>query len=152
MVNLVQLSELIAPERVILLEAQDKRDAIGQLATLVSKAAPEIGYDTLVETLIAREGIMSTGIGLGIAVPHARLANVDEPVLAVGVSRKGIDYESLDDKPVHIIVLIVVPAQSQKQYLRILARVTLLLKNAKLRQRLLDARDAGEIHSILSEY
>ncbi len=152
MVNLVQLSELIAPERVILLEAQDKRGAIGQLAALVSRAAPEIGYDTLVDTLIAREGIMSTGIGLGIAVPHARLANVDEPMLAVGVSRQGIDYESLDDKPVHIIVLIVVPAQSQKQYLRILARVTLLLKNAKLRQRLLDAKDAGEIHSILSEY
>jgi mannitol/fructose-specific phosphotransferase system IIA component (Ntr-type) len=111
MVNLVQLSELIAPERVVLLEARDKRDAIGQLAALVSKAAPEIGYDNLVETLIAREGIMSTGIGLGIAVPHARLANVDQPVLAVGVSRKGIDYESLDDKPAHIIVLIVVPAQ-----------------------------------------
>ncbi len=150
--NMVELSELLAPERVVLLEAEDKKTLLEQLAQVLSRSAPGLDCQELMDVLLAREGIMSTGIGLGIAVPHARLKSVESPVLAVGVSRKGVAYDSLDDKPVHIVVMIVVPVESQKQYLRILARVTLLLKNAKLRGRLLEARDAEEIHQILSEY
>lgn len=150
--NLVQLSELLAPERVSFLEATDKKGALEQLVELVSQSVPRVDRQELVDVLLAREAIMSTGIGLGIAVPHARLKSIDHPVLAVGISRQGISYDSLDDKPVHIAVLIVVPIESQKQYLRILARVTLLLKNPKLRKRLLEAIDAAEIYKILSEY
>lgn len=150
--NMVQLSELLAPERVMLLEAEDKRASLEQLTEVLSRSTPELDRQELMDVLLAREGIMSTGIGLGIAVPHARLKSVERPILAVGVSRQGVAYDSLDDKPVHIIVMIVVPAESQKQYLRILARVTLLLKNAKLRSRLLKAKDAEEIYKTLSEY
>jgi len=150
--NVVRLSELLAPERVLLLEAKDKKTLLGQLAEVLSRSVPGLKRETLMEVLLAREAIMSTGIGLGIAVPHARLKSVERPALAVGVSRQGVDYDSLDDKPVHIVVMIVVPAESQKQYLRILARVTLLLKNAKLRGRLLEGKDTDEIYRILSEY
>lgn len=150
--NVVRLSELLAPERVLLLEAEDKKTLLGQLAEVLSRSVPGLKREELMEVLLAREAIMSTGIGLGIAVPHARLKSVERPALAVGVSRQGVDYDSLDDKPVHIVVMIVVPAESQKQYLRILARVTLLLKNAKLRARLLEAKDTDEVYRILSEY
>ncbi len=150
--NMVQLSDLLAPERVILLAAEDKKASLEQLADVLSRSAADLDRQELMDVLLAREGIMSTGIGLGIAVPHARLKSVEKPVVAVGVSRQGVAYDSLDDKPVHIIVMIVVPAESQKQYLRILARVTLLLKNAKLRSRLLKAVNAEEIFKTLSEY
>jgi len=150
--NVVRLSELLAAERVLLLEAKDKKTLLGQLAEVLGRSVPGLKREELMEVLLAREAIMSTGIGLGIAVPHARLKSVERPALAVGVSRQGVDYDSLDDKPVHIVVMIVVPAESQKQYLRILARVTLLLKNAKLRSRLLEAKDTEEIYRILSEY
>jgi len=151
-VNLVQLSKLVTPERIRMLNVEGKKEALGLLVDLVCRSVPELKSEKLLDLLLAREAIMSTGIGLGIAVPHARLKSMQNPVLAVGVSPKGINYESLDDRPVHIIVLIVVPAESQKQYLRILARVTLLLKNAQLRQRLLEAGDAEAIYKILSEY
>lgn len=150
--NLVQLSKLVTPERIRMLNVEGKKEALGLLVDLVCRSVPELKSEKLLDLLLAREAIMSTGIGLGIAVPHARLKSMQNPVLAVGVSPKGINYESLDDRPVHIIVLIVVPAESQKQYLRILARVTLLLKNAQLRQRLLEAGDAEAIYKILSEY
>ncbi len=150
--NMVQLSDLLAPERVLLLEAEDKKTLLGRLAEVLSRSVAGLEREELMDVLLARESIMSTGIGLGIAVPHARLKSVERPILAVGISRQGVAYDSLDDKPVHIVVMIVVPAESQKQYLRILARVTLLLKNAKLRARLLDAKDAEEVFQILSEY
>ena len=150
--NLVKLSDLLDPQRVTVLEASDKKQAIERMATLLCQSISDLDFAELVEMLQARESIMSTGIGLGIAVPHARMRSVTRPALAVGISRQGIAYESLDDKPVHIVVLIVVPSESQKQYLRILARVTLLLKNAQLRRRLLDAKDATEVYQILSEY
>ena len=150
--NMIELAELLAPERCLLLEAEDKKTLLEQLAEVLSRSVPSLDCRELMEVLLAREAIMSTGIGLGIAVPHARLKSVERPILAVGVSGKGVSYESLDDKPVHIVVMIVVPAESQKQYLRILARVTLLLKNSKLRSRLLEAKDPEEIYEIFSEY
>jgi len=149
---MIELAELLAPERCLLLEAEDKKTLLEQLAEVLSRSVPSLDCRELMEVLLAREAIMSTGIGLGIAVPHARLKSVERPILAVGVSGKGVSYESLDDKPVHIVVMIVVPAESQKQYLRILARVTLLLKNSKLRSRLLEAKDPEEIYEIFSEY
>ena len=150
--SMVRLSELLAPERVLLLEAKDKETLLEQLAEVLSRSVPGLESEGLMGVLLAREAIMSTGIGLGIAVPHARLKSVERPAIAVGVSRQGVAYDSLDDKPVHVVVMIVVPAESQKQYLRILARVTLLLKNAKLRSRLMEAKTAEEIYQILSEY
>ena len=150
--NLIRLEELLAADRVALLDSgESKQGVLRHLAKLVCQSVPHLEEEELLEVLLAREGIMSTGIGLGIAVPHARLKTIDTPVLAVGVSRDGIDYESLDDKPAHIVVLIVVPTEAQ-QYLRILARVTLLFKNAELRGRLLAAEDEAEIYEILSQH
>ena len=151
----MSLATLLSAEQIIPeMKATERWSAIVELIDLLvglGKIKPE-DRESILASLKQREETMSTGIGLGIAVPHARLKSVERPALAVGVSRQGVAYDSLDDKPVHVVVMIVVPAESQKQYLRILARVTLLLKNAKLRSRLMEAKDAEEIHQILSEY
>ncbi len=152
MVKLVRLSALLTPERVGLLEEGSKESVLRQMAELLCPTVEGLDQEELVRVLLAREGIMSTGIGLGIAVPHARMESVDEPAIAVGVARKGIQFESLDDKPVYIVVLIVVPKSSQKEYLRILARVTLLMKNKELRKKLMAVRQPAEIYGILGEY
>ena len=150
--ELVQLANLISPERVAFLRARDKASALNELASLLSQSVPDVDEAELMGVLNAREKIMSTGIGLGIAVPHARLRAAQKPVIAVGISREGIEYDSLDDKPVHIMVLIVVHLGAQKEYLRILARVTLLLKNDKLRDEILNAQSTEEVYKIFTGY
>ena len=78
--------------------------------------------DELADAVFKREAIMSTGIGLGMAVPHVRIASVDELVMAIGISRPGIhDYASLDDKPVHLVFLIAAPKGQHAEYLRLLS-------------------------------
>lgn len=144
---------MLSEERVMFLDGcESKNEILRKMSEKLSQTVTEVDCDELIEVLLAREAIMSTGIGLGIAVPHARLASVTHPALGIGISKEGINYESLDDKPVHVVVLIVVPAHSQKQYLRILARVTLMLKNARLREQLMTADSPHEVYRILSEY
>src|SRR5690606_18307426 len=74
-----------------------------------------------------REAVMSTGIGSGVAIPHVRINQVKRPAVGIGVSREGIDFDTLDAAPVHIIVLFAMPSGSQREYLGLLAQVMLTL-------------------------
>jgi PTS system nitrogen regulatory IIA component len=97
-----------------------------------------------------REGIISTGIGLGVAVPHVKLPNVPEFFISIGISQSGIEWNAFDQKPVHFVFLIGGPAERQTDYLKILAKLVLLAKNPKLRESLLVAADATEVMDIFS--
>ena len=95
---------------------------------------------------------MSTGIGLSIAVPHVRLNSVNELHMAFGVNKTGIsDYESLDNEPVRIIVLIVAGRDQHTNYLQTLSRVSRLLKNSLIREQLFEAKSSEEIYKIVIE-
>ena len=143
----ISLESTIAPERVILLKAADKEAAIQELAQAISQS-PDVGDgEALLEAILDRERIMSTGIGLGIAIPHAKIPSVREFVVALGKSPGGIEFNSLDGKPVHFVVMIAGPDQQQERYLQLLARITLKLKDAAVR-RALD--EAGSVEEILA--
>ncbi len=143
----ISLESTIAPERVILLKAANKEAAIRELAQAISQS-PDVGDgEALLEAILDRERIMSTGIGLGIAIPHAKIPSVREFVVALGKSPAGIEFNSLDGKPVHFVVMIAGPDQQQERYLQLLARITLKLKDAAVR-RALD--EAGSVKEILA--
>ena len=101
--------------------------------------------DALWRAILDRESIMSTGIGVEIAVPHAKLVSVADFLIAVGISPGGIEWDAIDGAPVKIIVMIVGPDNRQEDYLRILARVVLLLRNPKNRCKLVETESADEI-------
>ncbi|NIA20558.1 MAG: PTS transporter subunit EIIA [Anaerolineaceae bacterium] len=149
---MIQLSKLLTPQRVCILKGADKESVLAELVDRLATSSAVHDPETLLEALLAREQIISTGIGFGIAVPHAKIASVDDVVLAVGVSLAGISYGSLDDKPVHIVVMIVAGAGQQDQYIRTLARVMLVLKNPKNRERLVVAGNAADVYEILAAY
>ena len=88
---------------------------------------------------------MSTGIGLGIAIPHAKISSVTEFVVGFGKVTAGLDFNSLDGKPVHFIVMIAGPDNQQERYLQLLARITLKLKDGGVRRRLTEAESIAEI-------
>jgi PTS system nitrogen regulatory IIA component len=101
------------------------------------------------EVLIERERLGSTGIGDGIAIPHGKLANLDELLLSFGRSVSGVDFDSLDGKPAHLFFLVVAPENSAGTHLKALARISRLLKSNVVRRELMEAKDAGGIYRII---
>jgi len=144
------LSDLISPDRIVWLSSDTKEEVLRELVDVISRA-PQIGdRDELLKAVLEREKIMSTGIGLGIAVPHAKIGSVSDFVIAIGISRKGVEFDSLDNKPVHIVVMIAGPADQQDRYIRILAKVVLALKDPKVRETVLKAETPQEVLRALS--
>jgi len=145
----ISLEHIIPPERVVLLEASAKSDAIRELCESFAAAAEVADADELLAAILEREKIMSTGIGLGIAIPHAKISSVTDFVVAFGKSDAGIEFNSLDGNPVHFVVLIAGPDNQQDRYLQLLARITLKLKDAGVRRSLTEATGREEILAAL---
>ena len=145
----ISLEAIIPPERVILLDATTKEEALRRLAAVVATSPEVTDGAKLLAALHEREKIMSTGIGLGIAIPHAKIPSVKEFVVGFAKVDHGIDFNSLDGKPVHFIVMIAGPDNQQERYLQLLARITLKLKDAGVRRRLAEARTVDDILAAL---
>jgi len=101
--------------------------------------------------LLEREQLGSTGIGGGIGIPHGKLKDLDHLIIGFGLSRKGVDFESLDGAPTRIFFLLVTPENSTGLHLKMLARISRVLKNEPFRERLLQAGDRDEIYQIVKE-
>ena len=145
----ISLEAIIPPERVILLDATTKEEALRRLAAVVATSPEVTDGARLLAALHEREKIMSTGIGLGIAIPHAKIPSVRDFVVGFAKVDQGIDFNSLDGKPVHFIVMIAGPDNQQERYLQLLARITLKLKDAGVRRRLAEARTVDDILAAL---
>jgi PTS system nitrogen regulatory IIA component len=133
------------------LKAKDKK---GILEELVFPLVEITGIDQaiLVNVLIERERLGSTGIGGGVGIPHGKLDELTSIVLGFGVSRSGVDFESMDGKPAHLFFLLLTPENSAGLHLKLLARISRLLKKGPFKDRLLQAKDRNEIyHAIRDE-
>jgi mannitol/fructose-specific phosphotransferase system IIA component (Ntr-type) len=147
----MRLSDHVRSSRVVTLRGRSKEEVLAELVRTAGEASEVRDGDALLRAILEREGILSTGIGLGIAVPHAKIPEVTDFVIAIGVSREGVDFDALDGKPAHIIVLIAAPTDRQRDYLALLAQVTVVLKQAETRQRLVEAADdPAEVHRLLA--
>jgi PTS system nitrogen regulatory IIA component len=103
------------------------------------------------DVLLERERLGSTGIGGGIGIPHGKLKHLDRLIIGFGLSRKGVDFESLDGEPTRIFFLLMTPENSAGLHLKLLARISRILKNEPFKQRLLQAKTADEIYEIIKE-
>ncbi len=132
------------------LKSKDKKGVLDELVAPVARIA-EVNHENLVRVLMDRERLGSTGIGGGIGIPHGKLKDLDSLVLGFGLSRKGVDFESMDGRPTYIFFLLVTPENSTGLHLKLLARISRILKNEPFRERLLNAADRDEILSIIQE-
>ena len=149
---MTELTEYLTPERVVVLKSVTKADALGELVDVLVATDGGVSAEELIKEVWKREDLMSTGIGNGLAIPHVRMSGIRSAAMVVGVSRAGIDdYESLDKKPVHIIVLIAAPEGAHETYIRMLAKVADVLKEDTLRQATIEADEPATIHRILTE-
>ncbi len=145
----ISLENVIAPERVAVLKSQTKEDALKELVGVLASAPEVTDTGGLLEAIVERERIMSTGIGLGIAIPHAKIPSVREFVVAFGKTEDPLDFNSLDGEPVRFIVMIAGPDDQQERYLQLLAKITLKLKDESVRRRLAEAEDSQTILGVL---
>ncbi len=130
------------------LKARNKNVILEELVAPVADIA-QVQQEDLVRVLLERERLGSTGIGGGIGIPHGKMKNLENLVLGFGLSRKGVDFESLDGKPAHIFFLLVTPENSTGLHLKLLARISRILKNETFKNRLLEAGDRDEIFGII---
>ncbi len=136
------------------LEATDKEGVLRELAGLVHHRCEPLEREQLDRVLLEREQVGSTGVGNGIAIPHGKVAGLEEILLGFGRSRKGILFDAVDNRPVHLFALILAPVSMADEYLRTLARISRILKDSDSRNRLLQAahrRDVQEIFRAVTD-
>lgn len=132
----IQLRDHLDASRVIDLDVNTKDEALMALVDAARGAPAVVDGDALLAAVREREAKLSTGIGLGIAVPHARIDGVGEFVVVVGRHARGLEFGSIDNRPVHIVVLIAGPREAKTPYLELLAQLSKRLKLEAVRDQI----------------
>lgn len=146
----MKISELINEHLIIAeLAGKTKKQVLEELSLHLAAQRDGIDADALLRVLIEREKLGSTGIGNGIAIPHGKLEGLDSIALVFGRKSAGIDFDSIDGKPVNLIFLLVAPTHSAGVHLKALARLSRLLKDKSFRQQLLEGPDIANLYRII---
>ena len=144
---------LLDSELVEFLEARTRDQAIDALIDLLDRHGKLPDKAAFRQAIFHREGLVSTGIGVGVAVPHAKLKDFSDFLIAVGIQKQqGIDWNALDMAPVRIIFMIAGPEDRQSEYLHILSQLTSAIKNVDLRKSLLKATTGSQVLDLFSEF
>jgi PTS system nitrogen regulatory IIA component len=148
----MKIMDILVRDAVILnLDVCTKREALVEMSAALAKVEPQIEADRLLEVLLEREALQSTGIGEGVAIPHGKMAGLDRLVASFARSPEGIDFESIDGRPTQHFFLLVVPEHSGGQYLKALARISRFFRDPAFRQQLVEAESLEDVVRAIEE-
>jgi PTS system nitrogen regulatory IIA component len=148
----MRIAGLLQPEDIFPdLVAGTKEEVLAELAAGVVGHHPGLDRDKVIGILLERERLGSTGIGDGIAIPHGKLGKLDQPILAVGRSLRGVDFNALDGRPVKLFFLLLAPEEAVGFHLKLLARISRILKDPVVRTRLLEAPGVAAMNAVIQE-
>jgi PTS system fructose-specific IIC component len=149
----MKLSELLTENLITAeLTGNTKFQLIEELLDLLHEGGMISDRELALKDVLAREGYLSTGLENGLAIPHAKTDGVSELVMSFGVKKDGVDFESLDNKPAHLIFLVLSPRDTSGPHIRALASITKNLKDAEKRKALLNAKSDDEIKKIFDKF
>ena len=149
----MQLVDVLKEELVFLnFEAESKDQAIEKFIASLADTGTIKEPEVLKDALFEREKLGTTGVGGGIAMPHARSASIKDLSVAFFRSEKGIEFNAVDNKPVNIIFMLLAPISSGGPYLKLLAKISRLLRSDEFRDALVDAPTAAKVMEIIQEY
>ena len=131
------------------LKSETKQDIIEELVDLAAKSPLVKSRDDLLNDIIHREKMVTTGIGYGVAFPHAKTRATKGIVIVFGRSEKGIDFDAMDKKPVFVFFLIAAPEDAIGAHLNVMARLSYIMKSAENRDKLMEVSSPGELLAIL---
>ncbi|MCK5226204.1 MAG: PTS sugar transporter subunit IIA [Planctomycetes bacterium] len=145
------LTQILQPTCIKLpLEGTDKQTVITELVDLLNDNGLLADRDITLDAVLARERTRSTGIGLGIAIPHGKCKTVKELVMAVGITDEPIEFESVDGNPVAIVLLLVSPSDQTGSHIQALARISRLMLDEQFKHQLETASSAEQAYELLS--
>ena len=146
----MKISEILTKKNIIKdLKSFDKESVLEELSNFLKDRGEIPNKENLLLSLLEREKLGSTGIGENVAIPHAKIRDIDKIITVFARSQIGVEFESLDQKPVNFIYLILAPENSTGQHLKALARISRLFKHPSLRESVLRANEIDQIYSIL---
>lgn len=147
----MKISQLLDKRAIICdLKSTDKNGVISELSAAISERTKATA-DQIADVLQEREQLGSTGIGGGIAIPHGKLDAVDTIVVGFGLSQKGLEYDSLDNKAVHIFFVLLTPVNATGGHLKVLAQISKLLKMEQFKKGLMASTSVDEIYNLIKE-
>jgi len=150
---MAKISELLPRSAIVLnLQSKEKFEVIGELVRPLVATGAITEESEFVSAIVRRENMESTGIGLGVAIPHARTKAVSSIVLAFGRSDSGVDFSSLDGKPSHLIFLIAAPEEQKTEYIMTLARLSKLLRKDEVRIGLNKAGSPDDVVRVILQH
>ena len=150
LVEEVQIKNILSPDRVVFINQSSKRDALVELSNVLASAPQVKNGSELLSEILKREELMSTGIGRGIAIPHVSLSSVTDLVVAVGVCKSNLeDFQTIDDVPVNILIMIAAAYNQHSYYLKTLSHFSSKLKNTELRDAITKASTPREVYDLI---
>jgi PTS system nitrogen regulatory IIA component len=150
----MNISDIISPDRVICdADVSSKKKVLEQLSDiLASNSASALASQDVVDSLIARERLGSTGIGYGVAIPHGRVKNTDHAIAAFVQLHEGIDFDAADDQAVDLLFALLVPEESTSEHLQLLAQLAEMFSDEEFRDKLRATKDREAIYNLLSSW
>ncbi len=142
---MINIASYLNEELVLFLDANNREDVLKSLVDMLNNRGKLKDKEAFFEAVLAREKLVSTGIGMGVAIPHAKLASYDDFFIAIGILSKGVEWEALDQAPVRIVFMIGGPDDKQTEYLQILSRLTFALKDESRRKKMLQLSTERQI-------
>ena len=148
----VNLLDFLPKEAILIdLKSQTKKEVLKEMVGILAEAHGIRNSGGILDALLEREELGSTGIGQGIAIPHGKSDSVNKVMAALGVSRRGIDFDALDGEPVYVFFMLVAPSNASGIHLKILAKISRLLKDKFFRQALREAKSPEETLKLIKD-
>lgn len=149
----MKLGDYLSPEQVVTdLEPGGVESILRQLVDPLVGAGSVRDRETLVEALLERESLQSTGIGSGVAVPHAICEDLEDPRLVLGLCHQGADFRALDEQPVHLFLMLLSPPEETRLHIKLLARIARLVRHSDFIAELLGAGDRERVVQIVRDH
>lgn len=142
----------LKPELITFINAQTRDEALTQLVEHTAKYKNINNKQEFFDAIILRERIVSTGIGMAVAIPHAKLATYDDFFITIGILNYGVDWNTIDGSPVRLVFMIGGPDDKQTEYLQILSGITSAVKSEERRKKMINAKSSEEVIELLEDF
>lgn len=149
---MIKISNYLDPRLVMFLDAKNRDEVLHHLVDLLHQQGKLTDPTAFLQAIIQREKIVSTGIGMGVAIPHAKLPDFNDFFIAIGILKQGLEWNALDNNPVRVVFMIGGPDDKQTEYLQILSKITLALKDEQKRKKMLTLNSPIDIIELLRAY
>lgn len=153
MIFSMQIKDILTPDRMLChVQATSKKRVFEYFSKLLATETSKLSNREILNSLLARERLGSTGLGRGVAIPHARVSNCDVTLAAFLQLESGIDYDAIDRQPVDLLFALMVPEECTEEHLQILAQLAEMFSDAAFREQLRNGKDCSEKYQLFAEW